>query len=43
MALAIKRLKIPGIESAVKCGTKGNKTVYNIEALKTHFKIGWQG
>jgi hypothetical protein len=43
MALAIKRLKIPGIESGVRGGTKGNKTVYNIVELKTHFKIGWQG
>lgn len=41
MALAIKRLKIPGIETAVK-GIKGNKTVYNIETLKAHFLIGIQ-
>lgn len=42
MALAIKRLKIPGIETGVRGGTKGNKTVYNIPALKAHYLIGVQ-
>jgi hypothetical protein len=42
MALAIKRLKISGIETGVRGGTKGNKTVYNIPALKAHYLIGVQ-
>jgi hypothetical protein len=42
MALAIKRLKIPGVETAVRGGTKGNKTVYNIPELKAHYLIGIQ-
>jgi hypothetical protein len=37
MALAVKRLKLPGVESGVRGGTKGNKTVYNIPALKAAF------
>lgn len=42
MALAVKRLKLPGVESGVRGGTKGNKTVYNIPALKAHYLIGVQ-
>ena len=42
MAIAIKRLKLPGIESGVRGGTKGNKTVYNIGELRKHFMVGLQ-
>ncbi len=41
LAIGIKRLNLPGIESAVKCGNQ-TKTVYNIHDLKTHFMIGCQ-
>jgi hypothetical protein len=41
MPLAIKRLKIPGIESGVRDGDR-NKTVYHIDELKKHYLIGCQ-
>ena len=42
LAIGIKRLELPGVQTAVKDGNQ-NKTVYNIQELKKHFKIGWQG
>jgi len=41
MALAIKRLKIPGIERP-KRDAGGQKTIYNIAELKKHYMIGCQ-
>lgn len=42
LAVGIKRLNLPGVQSAVRDGNQ-SKTVYDIFKLKTHFKIGWQG
>ncbi len=39
MALGIKRLKIDGIITGVKC-RNGNETHYHIKKLKKHYKIG---
>jgi phage/plasmid-associated DNA primase len=39
MSIAIKRLNINGIETGVK-KRDGNYTQYNINTLKTHYKIG---
>jgi hypothetical protein len=39
MSLGIKRLKINGIETGVRA-KNGCKTIYNIELLKKHYKIG---
>jgi hypothetical protein len=41
MSLAIKRLKINGIETSVK-RKLGNATIYNIPLLKKHYMIGNQ-
>jgi hypothetical protein len=41
LAIGIKRLNLPGVQSSIK-GKFGNKTVYNIDELKKHFKIGCQ-
>ena len=39
LAIAIKRLNLPGVETAVPHGNQ-TKTVYHIYTLKQHFKIG---
>jgi len=39
MSLGIKRLKINGIETGVRA-KNGSKTIYNIDILKKHYKIG---
>jgi hypothetical protein len=39
MSLGIKRLKLNGIQSSIK-DRQGYKTIYNIDELKIHYKIG---